>query len=251
MAVQCKCQLGQWQIPGGKMRTRASIRFTLIELLVVIAIISCLASMLLPALSSAKMKVKSINCSGNLRTIGLYLQMYANDNSGWGPRNTGNINGTTGGKWQDMLYAYCQPGVRIQPSDYCYCERLGSSTSFRPRGVFRCPSEPDAWYNPYTTGKNYAINGWISGYGSKPWRFYTKIKKPSSCAAVADAYRLSGEGGLMASDQQADAGSGCYVQYYHSAQTANFVFLDGHAIGMKRAAVPNSPSNDFWLNLNE
>ena len=58
--------------------------FTLIELLVVIAIIALLVSILLPSLSKAKDLARRAVCLANTHHIGLGVQLYAQENDGWG-----------------------------------------------------------------------------------------------------------------------------------------------------------------------
>lgn len=61
--------------------TRAKARaFTLIELLVVIAIIALLLAILMPALRKAKETAREIICRSRLRSVGLAITMYLQEN---------------------------------------------------------------------------------------------------------------------------------------------------------------------------
>ncbi len=85
-----------------KIRNRAAA-FTLIEMLVVIAIIALLTSLVFPAISKSIKSARSAKSLGNLRQIGLAIQMYALENQAKYPYNWSEVDNTT---WRDLLYPY-------------------------------------------------------------------------------------------------------------------------------------------------
>src|SRR5438876_4849212 len=68
---------------GNAAHNRRSRAFSLVELLVVIGIIAVVISLLLPALTRAKLQAKSAACKSNMRQVSLALKVYAMDNNGW------------------------------------------------------------------------------------------------------------------------------------------------------------------------
>ena len=73
-----------------KQKNQERIRFTLIELLIVIAIIAILASLLMPALGSARAKARTLSCMNSMKTLGTAGIMYANaNNDAWVPYSGG------------------------------------------------------------------------------------------------------------------------------------------------------------------
>lgn len=88
--------------PEVKSASADSDGFTMIELLVVIAIIGILASLLLPALTRAKGAGHRTSCVNRMKQWAVALQMYADDNQDFIPRESFIPGGTSINLWAQV-----------------------------------------------------------------------------------------------------------------------------------------------------
>ncbi len=164
---------------------RALLRFTLIELLVVISIIAILAALLLPALASARERVKSVRCGANLRQLELGTLSYVNDFNGYYPilnADPSDPNAQTKLWWTNMVAVYV-------PVKYWTNESIGKM-AYDKSNVWTCPSvEKESVYWGCGYGCNNdgpiaqtAVSGAGRGYNRGEF-----VKRPTEMVMIADA----------------------------------------------------------------
>lgn len=164
--------------------------FTLIELLVVICIIAILASMILPALRSARDSAKKAGCLNNQKQLGTYIQSYTVENSLQLNGIVGNyrhwyadIIMAAGGKYNNIPSA--DKPARCEDSNL---DTIGKTT----RKLFKCPSDITRGTASY--GRNDPTGGWTLKKGddrSKPRLVTTKtskLRQPSDLALLSDRW---------------------------------------------------------------
>ena len=124
------------------MKQRAFKGFTLVELLVVIAIIGILIALLLPAVQAAREAARRMQCTNNLKQMGLGLHNYELNNKVF-PPGVACVNGP-GWSWSALILPFMESSIaaNLCDFDYGYTATANQSAGRTFLPFYQCPSAP-------------------------------------------------------------------------------------------------------------
>lgn len=220
-------------LSGQTRRFVCQMHFSLIELLIVIAIIAILASLLLPALNSARDKARSIKCLSNLKNYGNRIIMYSDD-YGVAPAPQATDSESHPIYWNESIRNYTNTDITL-------AKKTGS--------VWFCPSYGKIAYH-YNAYTGYGINLYLPPT-KKDDNIYTaraqspilgKVRQPTVTPLLADQY------------DEWHISYGSYIKtealQFHRLNV-NVLFADGHSAAHRKSYLESMVAlhftpNDSW-----
>ena len=154
--------------------------FTLIELLIVIAIIAILASLLLPALQSAKRTALTAGCASNLRQMMVCALQYVGDTQYVTPAKSGG--GNNDSLWERLILKYTpMSNLDVGWKGVPPCK---GKSEFATLKFFQCPADKEPRNTNVSDGmpvRTYAMNHSPGGSTTNDEKVGDKIGGQSIC----------------------------------------------------------------------
>jgi len=199
--------------------------FTLIELFVTIGIIAVLSALVLAVNTRVTRQAKTVQCTDNLRQLGLAFLSYAADHDGSIPAPQGNYlnDKTPSASWAIVMQDYLSMNF----------PKVGE------KNVFLCPVALDTFANR-SVRRSYGMNS-AGTDGKTPFRL-AAIGKPSATLLLADT-RDNGTG-------QGDGVSSFGINNYLTSMdwrhdsAVNVLLFDGH---IEAVAKKNTTQLDTYV----
>src|SRR5690242_7910999 len=211
--------------------------------------------MLLPALAAAKKKAQRTQCLGNMRQIGLAIQMYANDNHDSFPDP--NWGGGVG-------WLYTQARSTPPPPDLAGYASGELWDYLKTVGVYWCPADAtnsagSTWPNRVEKLSTYIMNGAVIGYNPVLHPFpYKQSVIRNEGIILWEPDDTQGDPKYVYSDGSSYPyypGTGDYGMSRRHLPGCNLLYIDGHVqfqkyeAGIAECKAPASDGpNEFWWN---
>jgi prepilin-type N-terminal cleavage/methylation domain-containing protein/prepilin-type processing-associated H-X9-DG protein len=204
--------------------------FTLIELLVVIAIIALLAALLLPAITSAKLRSQGIASLNNTRQLALGWSLYSDDHDGRLAYNLGGMGRApnslrTNANWVNNVMSWQLDADNTNNAALTEAS-LGIYVN-RNATIYRCPSDR-------ALSSIQRANGWSH-----------RNRSYAMNAMIGDAGELTSSG--------SNTNNPRYVQFFKlnaiPRPSEIFVFVEEHPDSINDGYFINRAYSDEWLDL--
>jgi len=168
-------------------RSKRQLGFTLIELMVVIAIIALLIALLLPAVQAAREAARRIQCTNNMKQIGLALHNY--ETAAGAMPMTMSLSGTgntvfydTGWSAQARILPYLEGNPLFNAANIGVFKEdpVNATVIMQTVNAFICPSE----IKPQPSTHDYGVSGVINyGLSGGDWFVWGGFNGPQNRSA--------------------------------------------------------------------